>query len=71
MALAGEAIPYGNTPENLARLHFESGEGISDIANCTSIELLSYILNIPETTDLRRRMILAARARMEELGTPR
>ena len=71
LALAGEAVPYGNTPENLARLHFESGDGIADIENCTSIELLVDIVNIPETTDLRRRMIIAARARMQELGTPR
>jgi hypothetical protein len=70
LAMAGEAVPYGNTPENLARLHFESGDGITDIENCTSIELLVDIVNIPETTDLRRRMIIAARARMQELGTP-
>ena len=71
LAMAGEAVPYGNTPENLARLHFEGGDGIADIANCTSMELLVDIVNIPETTDLRRRMIIAARARMQELGTPR
>ena len=69
MALRGELRPWDQGPDYEAKIYFDYGQGINEIENCNSIKLLTAIIQLIPNSALRKRMIAAARLRLNQVDT--
>jgi hypothetical protein len=68
-ALIGEQYPWSQGPEVDARYSFEFENGINEIRQCNSLQLLNAISQLKPSSNMRNMMIAAARERMREVDT--